>query len=427
MRRKETFDGLKPELRRTLARYLIEARRKDRGQSSIKGWRSQSRGIREYFFCLGILPTYLEAWIERRVEVGEVALFEAGMGRGFFCRELLHRFAGRLRAEGMRLTFYDGLKEIKGLRQRVGILESFLPEGNFDLGISARGAFVYSVQSFAAVEVFLNSLRPGSIAYVDDAKLLLPKPWFREYLSGLGIHVEVTRYERGGPYAYKFIKMENLPLDLSSLSRRYVDRLNAESKFILRWGFDRTPAGSPISDLFSSLYEHEHYKDLLPGGIAKSAASRGAAGDGGRNRSLETTEILGVTFINDAHSQSVQDLREALATWEGRRVFWIAGGAQASELEKLARSALPLAGAFFFGEGRRELAAAWRHLAVCLTGQELKDAVEKSYHVARPGDVVLFSPALAPDPEVHGSCENREADFRRCVGELGEMSRWKSP
>lgn len=425
MGRKETFRLLKPELRKELARYLREARRKDRGQSMVKGWSSQSRGLEEYFFCLGILPSYLENWIGKRAATGEVSVFEAGMGQGIFCRALLDRFRRRLHAEGLRLTYLGGLKEVSGLRQRVGVLESYLPEKKFDLVISARGAFVYSVHSFAAVETVLNSLRPGGMAYLDDAKLLLPKTWFREYLLGLGVKVDVTRYERGGPYAYKMIKYSDHPLDLSLLSGRYVDRLNAESKSVLDLGFDRTPKGSPLTAFFSSLYDREHYDDLLPAGISKPSTSLHGTEISLRNRKAETAEIRGVTYVNDAYSCSLEDLRESLAVWRDRRVYWIAGGAPSSRAENSAPSDLSFAGAFFFGEGRREKSSAWRHLSYCLTGQGLKDAVEKSYHVAQAGDVVLFSPGLHPDPKVHGSCENREADFRRCVEELSEMSRWK--
>lgn len=421
---RRTFDGLLPELRRALSLYVREARRKDRGLASVKGWNSQSRGPEEYFFCLGIMPSYLEAWISDRIKRGKLEFLEAGMGRGVFCRALLDRYRDSLNAVGLRLTYSAQLKSLNSLRQKVGLLESLSLEKRFDLVISARGAFVYSLNSFAALETTLNGLKLGAIAYFDDNKLLMPKAWFRDYLGQQGVEVEVTRYERGVPYAYKLKRNSARGLDLSKFTKRYIEGLNAWSAEILEYGFDRTPKNSPMTALLSSLYEEALYRDLLPGGrkgpLNPSSVAKESLGD----RLLEISDMGGVTFVNDAFSQTLNELHGALERWRDRRILWIAGGMDALALEKLAKKNTSIRGAIFFGEGRRALAETFQHLELRFTGQELKDALEKAYHIAKPGDLVLFSPGLMPDAMVHGNCEYRAADFRRCLKELREMAAW---
>lgn len=424
MRYRRTFDGLSPELRGALSRYIHEARLKDRGVASGKGWVSQSRGPEEYFFCLGIMPSYLEAWISERARQGKIEFLDAGMGQGVFSRALLDRYGDLLRVQGLRLTYSVSLNGIPGLRQRIGLLESRSLTSPVDLVVSARGALVYSLNSFAAIETLLNGMKPGAMAYFDDNKLLMPKAWFREFLKGCGVEVEVTRYEGGKPYAYKLKKQGEGPVDLSSFSQRYIEGLNAHAARILEKGFDRTLGGSAMGDILSSLYEEDLYCDLLHGRYDASFNEALASGSAWKDRSVEILDIRGVSFVNDAYSENTEHLLEALDRWRGRRVYWVAGGEGSSDLKKMAENNISMHGAIFFGEGRRELLEAFRKLAPGFVGQEIKDALEKAYHLSKPGDIVLFSPGLGPDKKIHGTCAFRAADVRRCLKELREMASW---
>lgn len=425
MRYRRTFDRLSPELRGALSRYIHEARRKDRGVASEKGWISQSRGPEEYFFCLGIMSSYLEAWISERAKRGEVEFLDAGMGQGIFCRALLDRYGDLLRAQGLRLTYSVSLKGVNGLRQRVGLMESRSLARPVDLVLSARGALVYSLNSFAAIETLLNGMKPDAMAYFDDNKLLMPKAWFRDLLNRMGIEVEVTRYEHGVPYAYKMKKKGIGQVDLSSFSQRYIEGLNGHASRILVKGFDRTLRGSPMTDILSSLYEEDLYRDLLPARPKVSGDHALADGPTLENRPVEIREIRGVTFVNDAYSKNSEDLLGALERWRHRRICLIAGGEESHVLKKIAQRSIPIHCAVFFGEGRRELVEAFRGLVPGFSGQEIKDALEKAYHFTRPGDLVLFSPGLRPDGKIHGNDEFRASDVRRCLDELQEMASWK--
>lgn len=407
-KKRPTFQNLFPDLRSVLAQSLRKGRLKDRQSPDVAGWLSQSRGMAEYFFCLGIMPAYLEQWLVQKSMKADVKVFEAGIGDFIFGRELVQRYGEWLSIDGLRLTYSKELRGQPGLRQKVGMLETSALAGPYDLAISARGGFVYSLDSFAAVEEVLRSLKPGGMAYVDDAKLLLPQAWFRAYLRKCGIEVEVTRYERGAPYAYRLKKNTTNPLDLSSFSDRYLEGLNENAILIREWGFDRTLRGSPLTELLASLYSEERYRDLV-GSMEASGSSE-----------AEVLEIGGVVYVNDAFSTTFEQVEASVARWRRRRIFWVAGGDQGDA----APPKLAVHAGLFFGARCRELAESWKDLAQVFTGQEIKDAMEKVRHFAKPGDVVLFSPGLPPEASVHGTCENRADDFRCRLAELRDLLAW---
>jgi len=419
-KKRPTFQKLLPELRSALADYLKRARRKDRQSPNVEGWVSQTRGMEEYLFCLGIMLTNLDGWLVKKSMKSDVQVFEAGIGDFIFGRELLQRYGAWMKVDGLRLTYSDKLRDQKNLKQRVGMLESASTQGRFDLIISARGAFVYSLNSFAAIEEMIRSMKIGAIAYVDDAKLLLPKAWFRNFLKQEGIEIQITRYERGDPYAYRIQNNRKAPLDLSPFSRRYVQALNINSSVILRWGFDRTVRQSPLTAVLSSLYEEERYSDLWTAPV-KTEDSAGGSKRSIQGRDMEVWDIGGVTYVNDAQSQTFAEAEEAMGQWADRRILWISGG----EGVLIPGEKRPqIHGGLFFGAQRKTMAEKWSWLSLCFTSQELKQAIEQAYHAARPRDVVLFSPGIPPEADVHGTCANRAADFRQRIRELQELDRW---
>lgn len=421
-RKRDTFQKLAPELRDALAVYLKRARCKDRQSPDLEGWVSQSRGLEEYFFCLGVMPSYLDGWLVQRSIKDDVRVFEAGIGDFVFGRELLQRYGEWMRTDGLRLTYSERLRAQAGLKQRIGMMESVALHGPFDLAFSARGAFVYSLNSFAALEGLIGSMKRGGIAYIDDAKLLLPKKWFRDYLRSQGVDIVVTRYEKGGPYAYRLRKKFAGKLDLAAFSGRYLERLSQNSQLIQEWGFDRTVRGSPLTSLLSSLYESEHYSDLsLPFGKEAAPAAQVERRSLGE-RELEISQVGKVTYVNDAAAQRADDSEAAAAQWKGRRIFWISGGDGLLTPDQL--GLFPIHAALFYGVHRSAMAERWNHLPMCLSGQELKDVMEKAYHVAAPGDVVLFSPGLPAEAEIHGTWANRAEEFDGRLAELRELCEW---
>lgn len=125
-------------------------------------------------------------------------------------------------------------------------------------------------------------------------------------------------------------------------------------------------------------------------------------------------ESGGVTYVDDGASRNVEALRGALQgiSWGGRagepNVWLIAGGGDRGgewhdvgpEISQRVR------GAFLLGPTRERMRAAWGLFTPCTLVSSLLEAVTQAASVARPGDVVLWSPAcssLAPlTSDAHG-------------------------
>jgi UDP-N-acetylmuramoylalanine--D-glutamate ligase len=132
-------------------------------------------------------------------------------------------------------------------------------------------------------------------------------------------------------------------------------------------------------------------------------------------------EHNGVLFINDSKATNPASTAPALAAWPpnpNRRVHWICGGLpKGDDLDACAPNFGNVAAAYTIGEaGPRfaEILEPFMHVERC---EMLCEAVRRAIAAARPGDVVLFSPACASfdqfrDYEVRGN------SFRKLVAEL---------
>ena len=137
------------------------------------------------------------------------------------------------------------------------------------------------------------------------------------------------------------------------------------------------------------------------------------------------TEVLGtfggVLFVNDSKATNPASTAPALAAWPPapeRRIHWILGGLPKSDdLGECAESFGNVAAAYTIGE-------AGPHFADLLEGHTrvercelLSEAVARAIKAARPGDVVLFSPACASFDQFR-DYEMRGDAFREIVGAL---------
>lgn len=132
-------------------------------------------------------------------------------------------------------------------------------------------------------------------------------------------------------------------------------------------------------------------------------------------------EIGGVRYVNDSKATNVTAARRGIAAYEGSPLRLILGGSTKGEsFERLARSLGPdVRSLHLIGATADEIAA-----ALDATGRsyerdgDLTTAVRSAARAARPGDIVLLSPACASYDQFRNFEERGDA-FRRLVGELG--------
>lgn len=263
-RKPNIFSKLLPELRRHVASFVSECRRRDRGENSLGvPWLSQTRSLNDYCNRLEVSKAYINAFIQSRIkEESKVSVLDIGVGHGEALHDLSSMYGDLLYLSGVGLT--QAIFHLKNYVHRIGLIETLgLGNNIHDLVFSVRGGFSYTLHSFAAIEEVLNSLKEGGVAFLEDSRLLLSKEWFRVYLSAMGFRLEETRYQDAKPVCFKIVKPRQIYLDLSSFKERYVGLLNSYKDVFLVWGFDRIQKNSPVTSLFQSLYSAQHYGDLI--------------------------------------------------------------------------------------------------------------------------------------------------------------------
>ena len=108
----------------------------------------------------------------------------------------------------------------------------------------------------------------------------------------------------------------------------------------------------------------------------------------------------GVLYVNDSKATNAASTAPALAAWpaiDGKpRIHWILGGvAKSDNLDECAPHFANIAHAYTIGEAGHMFADLLRpHMAVD-DSEMLSAAVRRAARIARPGDIVLLSPACA--------------------------------
>jgi UDP-N-acetylmuramoylalanine--D-glutamate ligase len=196
------------------------------------------------------------------------------------------------------------------------------------------------------------------------------------------------------------------------------------------------PRGSGLPGVVFAADDPLPAEPLLRGGhnrenaAAATAAARAAGvGDdaiaaalasfpGVRHRLEPVGEAAGVRYVNDSKATNVAATRRALEAYAGEPVHLILGGsAKGESFAPLAEAIGPnvrsihlvgeAAGALALSLGRREHEDAGT----------LERAVDAAAALARPGDVILLSPACASYDQ-YGSYEERGDHFRRLVAAI---------
>ena len=131
-------------------------------------------------------------------------------------------------------------------------------------------------------------------------------------------------------------------------------------------------------------------------------------------------EIDGVQYINDSKATTIESLTVALQSFD-TPVVLIAGGkdkgSDFSKLNELIRSRVKEC--VLIGTAADKMAAAWQGLAPLYRASSLQDAVNRARQTARPGEVVLLSPACASF-DMFSDFEDRGRQFKSLVKKLQE-------
>jgi UDP-N-acetylmuramoylalanine--D-glutamate ligase len=155
-------------------------------------------------------------------------------------------------------------------------------------------------------------------------------------------------------------------------------------------------------------------------GIEDNAIARGLESFPGVEHRLElVAEIGGVRYVNDSKATNTAAARRALAAYDDPLHVVLGGSLKGEDFAPLA-AAMPesVRAAYLIGEAMDELEAAMRRTGVKLERcGDLATAVERAAAAAKPGDIVLLSPACASFDQFR-DFEHRGEEFRRLVQKL---------
>ena len=178
---------------------------------------------------------------------------------------------------------------------------------------------------------------------------------------------------------------------------------------------------------------------LIPGAhnrenaAAATAAARAAGLDDGaiaaalrtfpgvEHRLELVAELDGVRYVNDSKATNTAAARRALTAYDAPLHLILGGRAKGESWEELARAiaAANVVTAYLIGEAAEPLSVDLGYENVpFLISATLERAVAEARSAAKPGDVVLLSPACASYDQFR-DYEHRGEEFRRLVQNLG--------
>ena len=156
---------------------------------------------------------------------------------------------------------------------------------------------------------------------------------------------------------------------------------------------------------------------VLARGMDPAAVREGLATFGGVAHRLEEVATHdGVLYVNDSKATNVASAIAGIESFEGGLHLILGGSAKAADYSPLAAPVAQRAAAvYLIGETGPEIGAALSTTGVPLhAAQDLEHAVAQARQAARPGEVVLLSPACASFDQ-YPDYEARGAHFRALV------------
>ena len=129
-------------------------------------------------------------------------------------------------------------------------------------------------------------------------------------------------------------------------------------------------------------------------------------------------EVGDVTYINDSKATNLDAVEKALLA-QNQRVILIAGGKDKGFTFETLRPLISekVRAAVLMGEMAERIAQDWRSAVPTEIAHSLADAVERAHTIAKPGEVVLFSPGTSSF-DMFKSYADRGDQFRALVHAL---------
>ena len=156
-------------------------------------------------------------------------------------------------------------------------------------------------------------------------------------------------------------------------------------------------------------------------GISESAIAAGLRTFAGVPHRLEPVlEIGGVRYVNDSKATNAAAARRALTTYDAPIHLILGGSLKGEPFDELAAliAATNVVTAYLIGQAAEQLSAVLANAKVpFLLSVTLERAVAEAASAARPGEVVLLSPACASYDQFE-DFEHRGEEFRRLVENL---------
>jgi UDP-N-acetylmuramoylalanine--D-glutamate ligase len=140
------------------------------------------------------------------------------------------------------------------------------------------------------------------------------------------------------------------------------------------------------------------------------------------HRCEKVAVIDGVTFINDSKATNIDALEKALLAQRSPVVLMAGGKDKGLDFEGLRPLLREKAKAIvLIGQMTEKLFAAWNSAVPCVRAATLADAVERARQLAKPGDVVLFSPGCSSF-DMFKDFEDRGDQFRALIQARAEQT-----
>jgi len=242
---------------------------------------------------------------------------------------------------------------------------------------------------------------------------------------GVLLNLEPDHLDRHGDFdAYHAAKL------------RIFENQDADDVAIVPRGFGHVPGGARRVEFAAD--DPLPAEPLIPGAhnrenaAAATAAARAAGIDDARiaealrtfpgveHRLELVAEIGGVRYVNDSKATNTAAARRALTAYDAPLHLILGGRAKGESWDELARAvaAANVVTVYLIGEAAASLAVDLGYASVpFLLAMTLDRAVAEAASAARPGDVVLLSPACASYDQFR-DYEHRGEEFRRLVQNL---------
>jgi len=129
-------------------------------------------------------------------------------------------------------------------------------------------------------------------------------------------------------------------------------------------------------------------------------------------------EVSNVTYINDSKATNLDAVEKGLLA-QDKRVILIAGGKDKGFTFETLRPLVSkkVRAVVLIGEMAERIAQDWKSAVPCEIAHSLADAVERAHAIAKPGEVVLFSPGTSSF-DMFKSYADRGDQFRALVHAL---------